>query len=141
MSSVTTKDQIINNVITFEQYLNSKTEDEVTFARKLLKESRNAVLYKIDGENRFAPSKFMAFQTNSMKEYKKTEEKEEKDASHIVEKVLRISAFSNTTTETKFQEYMKSLKIKPDAHERKYWRIKAGEGKNLDLKMAEVMKG
>ena len=53
-------DQIIENIKTIEQYLNSAVAEEKQFAQDLIKKGRSMVIYKVGGTNHFAPSSLNA---------------------------------------------------------------------------------
>ena len=50
-------DQVIENIKTIEQYLHSENAAEKQFAQDLVKKGRSMLIYKVNGQNHFAPSR------------------------------------------------------------------------------------
>lgn len=133
MDFVRTKDDIINNTITFEQYMRSSDSAEREFAENLLRTGKKFLVYKVEGENHFAPNGFVAYKKNTMKDYISNEGKEKIEANPELDKILKVSSFTNPKTEEKFLSYVDSKGIKPEDADRKYWRLKDSRGKNFDF--------
>jgi 5-methylcytosine-specific restriction protein A len=134
VQTITKKQDFIDNSITFEGYLTGKDKAKKKFAEDLLKTETEFSVYKVNGENHFAPSKFGAIKGTTMDSYLKNLEKEAKDPKHVVTKVIG-TPFSNNTIETKFEDYLDSLGLKNKHEKHTFWRVKDERGKNLDIKI------
>tara|TARA_R110002096_G_scaffold429588_1_gene642589 strand:+ start:474 stop:881 length:408 start_codon:yes stop_codon:yes gene_type:complete len=131
MTAVRKRDDIIDNIETFEGYLRSSKKDEKDFAIKTVKEATSILVYKVNGENHFAPARFVAYKNNKMAAFLK-EEEDARDVINIMTKIVGLP-FKNDKIIEKFNEYAGQFtKTVPD-HERQYWRIKDERRKNLDI--------
>lgn len=138
MDFVRTKDDVVDNVKTFEAYLQSSQDAEVKFAKGMMGKGKTFLVYKVDGDNHFAPSEFLGPKKNTMKEHLANLDEDDQRATPMIDKVLKVSPFINKTIEEKFQKYIKSLGLKADNSERKYWRLKDSRGKNYDIKLEDI---
>lgn len=134
MEFVKKRDDIIDNLKTFEQMLRKGTEEEKKFAVNQIHNSEQLLVYKVNGENRFAPCRYIAFRKNSLAEFKETKVKDDRDIRDILIKIVG-NWFTNSSTEEKYLEYAKNYDGKIARVPRMFWRIKDERGKNLDLKI------
>lgn len=132
MEFVKSHDDIVENIKTLENYLSSSDIAEKDFAQNLIKKSRTFFVYKVDGQNHFAPSRFSGYKNNSLDKHDEKYEKDGKDTNTVIDKIIGRT-FSNETTETKFKEYCEKLGIVPGKAKRRYWRLKEKFGKNLSI--------
>ena len=132
MAYVRTLNDIIKNLETLEQYITAGSKEETAYAKELVKDSVNMVVYKVEGINHFAPSVFVGYAANSMKNELKTRDEDHSEADKKVGKVVGKEAFSNGIMETNFAKYCDSLGVKPPKQERLYWRLYEG-GSYLEL--------
>ncbi|NND93973.1 MAG: hypothetical protein HKN45_03855 [Flavobacteriales bacterium] len=132
MSFVTKRPDIIKNLEKFETYLNSKKKDEKDFAIAETLEEDLIMIYKVDGENKFLPARFVAYKGNDVKAYAKIKDEENKDVEKVMTKVVGLP-FSNQGTIDKFSVYIKSLSKKKFSTDRTFWRLKDERGKNFNL--------
>jgi hypothetical protein len=133
MQFITKKQDLVDNALIFEGYLKGKDKAQKEFAENLFMSSTAFSVYKVKGENHFAPNDFLAFKKNSMKDFLKNAEKEDRDTKSTVTKIIG-APFANDTIESKFKAYAESLGLKASADKRTYWRVKDERGKNLDIK-------
>jgi 5-methylcytosine-specific restriction protein A len=134
MDFISKKSDAINNITTFEGYLTGKDKEQREFAMNLMKNGKTFCVYKVNGENHFAPSRFCGFKENSMTAYLKNEESDTRDTNSVLDKVIG-KHFSNDTIEEKFSAYVTSLGIAAAATKNNFWRVKDERGKNLDIKL------
>lgn len=131
MTAVRKRDDIIDNIETFEGYLRSSKKEEKDFAIKSIKEATSILVYKVNGENHFGPARFMAYKSNKMAAQLK-EEEDPREVINIMTKIVGLP-FKNDKIIEKFHEYAGQFtKTVPD-HLRQYWRIKDERRKNLDI--------
>lgn len=135
MQYVTKRDDVIENIKILENYISSGTKEEKEFALDIVLNSTDQVIYKVHGENRFGPVRFVVDKKNSMAEYKKNlEVVEQKEINNVITKIIG-NPFFNDKTDEKFAEYVANFKKKLPKQPRNFWRIKDERGKNLDLKL------
>lgn len=133
MKAVTKRDDIVKNITTFEGYLSSKDKKDKEFAVEAIRNAPTLLVYKVNGDNHFAPAGFVAYKGLKIEDFKQVDE-EDREISNIMTKIVGLP-FSNSTTEEKFEEYLtKHTKSVPDK-ERQFWRIKDERRKNLDLSL------
>lgn len=134
MNFIKKRQDVIDNIITLEGYLTGKDKTQKQFAEQLVKSSKTFCVYKVNGENHFAPSRFLGYKNNTMDDHLANEGKDGKDANSAIDKVVGRH-FTNDTTEEKFKAYVSSLGLTAVESTRKYWRVKDERGKNLDIKL------
>jgi hypothetical protein len=130
-------DQIIENVKTMEQYLNSDNPDEKEFAQDLVKKGRSMVIYKVNGQNHFAPARFIGFKKNSRSAYIENENRETRDNGPILQTLLG-KAFTHAPIEKEFNDYANSFKGHTLKSKRKYWRVRGEDNKYFELEAKEL---
>lgn len=134
MQLITRKQDLIDNLITFEGYLNGDNEAQKQFAKDLLLVSSKLCVYKVDGENQFAPISFLVYMGNTSEDYFVNEEENTRDTSKTGTKVLGKS-FSHDAIQERYAAYAKSIGLDVAKANREYWRVKDDRGKNLELKL------
>ncbi|MGB0369567.1 MAG: hypothetical protein ACPGU4_09465 [Flavobacteriales bacterium] len=132
MAFVRTLNDIIKNLETLEQYITAGSKEEVAYAKEIIQKATDMVVYKVEGVNHFAPSIFVAYPGNTMKNELATRDDDHSDANKKVAKVVGKEAFTNGIMETNFAKYCSSLGVKPPKQERLYWRLYEG-GSYLEL--------
>ncbi|MBI9066633.1 MAG: hypothetical protein JEZ09_05030 [Salinivirgaceae bacterium] len=132
MELVTKKQQIIDNIIRLEKYLYHSTKSDIKQAKDLVKSGRTIIIYKVNGEDHFAPSRFVGYIDNDLKKHLEFEEKDGKDTNPVITKVLG-NPFSNDKIENKFIDYCAKIGVEVPDNNRSYWRIRDNRGKYLDL--------
>lgn len=133
MPFVTKREQVVENLKTFEDHIRSGKKDEVDWAVKLLISAETIVIYKVNGENHFAPSEFCAHIGNTIADFN-DDETPLKDISKVLTKIIG-NPFNNEKTDEKHVEYCAKfgkVKLNPD---REFWRVKDERGKNLNFKI------
>ena len=129
-------EQIIENIKTLEHYLVSEHEEERLFAINLIKKERSMVIYRVRGENHFAPIKFLGFKKNSKSAYIDNEKKETRDTIPTINSLLG-KPFTHDPIEKEFMDYAAHFNGSTLKSKRKYWRIRNDNNKYLELEMPE----
>jgi hypothetical protein len=132
MQLVSDKNQIIDNIILLEKYLKSNDINEKEFAENLIRRGRTIIIYKVDNENHFAPSRFVGYANNEMSKHISNDEKDGKETNPVITKIIG-RAFQNEKIENKFIDYCNQLGIDHPNNKRSFWRIKNSDGDNLNL--------
>ena len=129
-------DQIIENIKTIEHYLNSDNAEEKEFARELVKKGRAMLIYKVNGQNHFAPSNFLGFKKNSKSEHIDNQNRESRDTAPTLQSLMG-KPFSHIAIEKEFNDYANSFKGHTLKSKRKYWRIRDEHNKYFELNLPE----
>lgn len=132
MTIVTKRSDIISNLETYVKFLGSKKKEEQEFALNEILSEECIIIYKVDGENAFAPARFTVHKKNSIKEYKEQMEYTNKEITNVMTKVVGLP-FTNAGTVDKFSAYVKSITKKKFSTDRTFWRLKDERGKNFNL--------
>lgn len=135
MQFIRIKQDLVDNIITLEGYLNSSDEKEKKFAQDLIEKALTMVVYKVNGENHFAPGRFLGYAKNTMAAHLSNDETDGKETNAVIDKALNITSFSNDTTEGKFLQYLEKVGLSADNNKRRYWRLKDPKGKNYNFDM------
>lgn len=134
MEFVKKRDDIIDNLKSFEDLLRNGNEEERKFAVNQVQNSEQLLVYKVNGDNHFAPCRYIAFRANSYATFNDAKEKDDRDIRDLLNKIVG-NWFTNTSTEEKYMAYAKKFDGKIAKIPRMFWRIKDERGKNLDLKI------
>jgi len=133
MSVVTKRSDIISNLEIYVGYLDSKKKEEQEFALNEILTEDLIIIYKLDGENAFAPARFTVHKKNDIKGFNGfKEDYTDKDVTNTMTKVVGLP-FTNQGTVDKFSVYVKGLTKKKFSTERTFWRLKDERGKNFNL--------
>src|SRR5580704_10622490 len=81
-------DQIIENIKTMEHYLNSEDEGEKQFAQDLIKKGRSMLIYKVNGQNHFAPIRFLGYKKNTKPAHLENEKRESRDTAPTIQSLM-----------------------------------------------------
>ena len=125
-------DQIIDNIKTLEIYLNSEVAEDKLFAQDLIKKGRSMMIYKVNGENHFIPSKFAMYKKNSHREYLDNLKRDLADPAAMSQTLLG-KPFTHAAIEAEFAKYADTFKGSTLKSKRKYWRVRGADNKYLEL--------
>lgn len=136
MGFVTKRDDVVDNLITFEKHLRSRKKKEKDWAVGELLKADKVVIYKVDGENHFAPAGFCAHVDNSIEAY----EEDTTEMKDIVKTLTKIigNSFYNEKTDEKHVEYAAKYGKATPNQNRDFWRVKDERGKNYNVKWEKV---
>ena len=132
MEFVQTKEQLIDNIRILEKYLLEGNEQEKEFAYDMVRRGKTIVVYKVNGENHFAPSRFIGYKNNCMDCHLENDDKDGRETNPVIDKLIGRS-FANDLTDSKFVDYCNKMGIEAHNNKRRFWRMKDGDGKNLVL--------
>ena len=128
-------DQLEKNLETVEYYITEGSDAENKEATRLISMGRCFVAYEIEGELRFAPSRFVGYQNNTIKQHKESTTKDGKKTNPTIDKIIDNKLLPNDNLEKAFLKYCHSLGIEPYKNKRKYWKLNLSNdfNSNLDL--------
>ena len=119
MNVVSTEQEIRDNLAQFENYLC----DEPKFAHDLIRKGRCFIAYKIDGEIRFSPSRYIGYLSNTMSKHIDNSSKNGTVTNSAINKVVGVSLSENDELEKEYLSFTSKLGIKPNNNNRRYWNI------------------
>ena len=125
-------DQVIENIRTFEKYLHSDNLAEKQFAQDLVKKGRSMIIYKVNGENHFAPIRFLGYKKNNMVAHLDNENKAVRDTAPAIQSLMG-KPFTHVAIENEFAEYAGQIKGNTLKSKRKYWRVRNDQNKYFEL--------
>jgi len=125
---ISTFNHLIQNINTIESCLTEGNDDERLEASKLIKQGICFVAYKVGKEIRFAPSRFIGYHNNTIKEHL-TIKKNGNETNKAISKILKSKPAAYITLEKKYIDYCSKLGSKPNveggafSNTRQYWTI------------------
>lgn len=79
------------NLETLENYLNSPVQKEREYALDRVKLGTCFVVYEINGQNHFAPSRFIGYKDNTMGKHDNNDEKDGRETNPAISGVLKTA--------------------------------------------------
>jgi hypothetical protein len=128
METITTKEQLKQNIRTFETYLNSQDTAVRDYTYELCKKGICFVAYKISGSWHFAPSRFLGYVNNSLEQHEKNNTKDGRVTNPAIDTILNKKPDSIQELEECYIDFCNKLGIVPNKTgafgvARKYWQI------------------
>lgn len=125
---VKTREEIKHNIQVLDKYLSDKVDPEYSYALDLIKKGICFVVDDTSGRNKYYPSRFIGYVSNSMDKHQNNESKDGKITNPAISKILGSKPESNLEYEKDYREYCESLGIIPREKgafgiERKYWKL------------------
>ena len=105
------------------------TEEERLEASKLIKRGTCFIAYKIDSELRFAPSRFLGYENNTLSKHA-IMDVDGRKTNKAISKILKPNKLKVGAYEEQYLDYCTNLGIKPQTKggafgvKRKYWLLK-----------------
>lgn len=125
MHFVITLDDIIENIETFDKYIDDPAMQD--FAIKLMNEGRSFVAVKKESGFRFYPSKFVGFKENSFENYNRHNKDGQIDPSQSISQIMKHKPDPSKDMEMEYQAFCTELRFTAsaleDEEERKFWVI------------------
>lgn len=119
--TVSSIEEIKNNIKIIDSYLASKDNDEVSWAKELIRRGRHFIAVPVEDGFRFYPSRFIGYADNTMSRHDSNDEKDGKETSPVISKVLNLKLQFNDKLEYQYKDYCDSLGLKVTEYKRKYW--------------------
>ncbi len=125
MNPITNQEQLIKNINSVENYFIEGTEVEKKIISDLIRKGKCLVAYKVNGENRFAPSRFLGYLNNTIKKHLNSREDKDidgKETNVLISKVIKGKLLTDKILEKNYIKYCKNLGVEPSKYsKRKYW--------------------
>ena len=132
MEFIKNLNDIVTNLLTLEGYLRSDNAAERQFAQDLVKNGKTILVYKVNGENHFAPSRWSGYRNNSMAAHQANGTKDGRETNPEIDGLIG-KAFANATIEGKFLAYCVSLALEVPNNKRRFWRMPGIDERYLNL--------
>lgn len=120
MERIENQEQLIKNLNTIEQYLQSDSEEDYWTMAEYIANGKVFVAYLVNGQYHFAPSRFVGYQNNSLEEHDANEAKHGTKTTDRINKILGKKQF-NANLEKNYIKYCKLLDVNPSNNHRTYW--------------------
>jgi len=123
MDVVSTEKEIKENLAQFENYLCDGTEEEQKFAHDLIRRGSCFIAYKIDGDLRFSPSRYIGYLNNTMSKHLNNSSKDGKITNPAITEVVGSTLLQSDELESGYLSFTSILGIEPNNKTRKYWNL------------------
>lgn len=123
MVEIKNKKQLIRNLETIEQYLQSEFDEVFNPMAKLIANGKVFVAYLVDGDYHFAPSRFVGYRNNTLKKHEANTSKDGRVTNRSISKVLDQSNCFYKELEKHYITYCLWLGVIPSKKDRTYWLI------------------
>ena len=135
MKLIETIDQLENNLETVEYYISEGSDSEIKEATRLISAGSCFVCYEIEGDLRFAPSRFIGYKNNTINRHDKSTIKHGTITNGAINKIMDNKLLPNDELEKAFLKYCHNLGIEPYNKKRKFWKLKLSKefNSNIDL--------
>jgi len=128
MELITTMEQLKKNIVTFDNYLIKRTFEQKDWAKKRILEGICFVVYSINNELRFAPSRFLGYVDNEIKKHKSSTTKDGRKTNPAISIILGCEPIINENFLTKYLDYCEKIGVKKRNYgSRRYARKFGGE--------------
>lgn len=115
-------EELKDNLLTIESYLDlDYSERERDFALSLIQKGKNLVVYKVQNEFHFAPSRFVGYKSNDIDKHILNETKDGKDTTPIINLLSGNKLSFNQDIENAYMAYCKALNLEIHKNKRQYW--------------------
>ena len=132
MEFVSNKEEIIENIKLLESYLHSNDKEKEEFASNLVRRGKTLVVYKVNGEDHFTPSRFIGYKGNTMENHIQNDEKDGRDTNPVITEIIG-KPYPTSKLDEKFIIYCNKLNIKIQYNKKKYWRLRDSNRKYLNI--------
>ncbi len=127
MDTVTNQEEIEQNLAVLENYLCDGSEDEQRFAHELIRQGTCFVAYQINGELRFAPSRYIGYLDNNRAKHEEERKRKNIDGRETNDSIKKIfdkkQPIEDINLDKGYEKFATSLGIDPTKKQRKYWRL------------------
>lgn len=128
MKCVQSLEEIKQNMLVLDSYLDKKCESEYSFALSLVRKGNCFIAVKTEVGYRFYPSRFIGYVGNTMDKHLNNMEKDGKVTNPVISKVLNQKLSYNSKLEKEYRNYCEHLGFIANEKgtfgvERKYWEL------------------
>ena len=128
MKLIENPEQLFKNLETLENYLTEGDEIQMLEANLLIKRGTCFVAYKVDGELRFSPSRFIGYLNNNIEKHQNSTTKHGGITNNAISKVLKSKPINDDDLDYEYLKYCHKLGITPSEKgsfgvKRKFWKL------------------
>jgi hypothetical protein len=121
---VNSREDIIINLKTLEQYKNSTNPRIKEFYNALIKNGKCFAVYRTDQGSGFAPSKFIGYRNNTMEAHVPDVGKDGKKTNPVIDRILKYRLKYKATLEAEYKKFCREYcEREPSKKKRAYWDI------------------
>ena len=126
MKTVSTIEELKENLDTMDRYIANKHDPEYSFAIDLIKKGICFVPRVVDGHVHFYPSRFIGYVHNTMTLHENNENKDGRETNPVISRICKTNCFADTEMEKAYRVYCEELGFTAREHgpfgvERKFW--------------------
>lgn len=135
MKLIESIEQLEKNLETVEYYITEGSDAENKEATRLICAGTCFVAYEIDGQFRFAPSRFIGYKNNTINQHRESTIKHGTITNGAINRIMDNRLEPNEELEKAFLKYCHNLGIEPYNKKRKYWKLNLSKefNSNIDL--------
>ncbi len=109
VKTITTDDQLLDNLRTIDTYLTSKDDETKKYAIDRVKRGTCFVVDKVKDAYRFYPSRFVGYIDNSIQSHENNPDTDGRVTNRAIDKVLETKPIQSEFLEAKYKEYCNRL--------------------------------
>ena len=126
MKTVMNFDELTANMQLLDEYLESNTDPEYSYALALVKRGTCFIALPYNGTYKFYPSRFTGYAKNNMDAHQNNNQKDGRDTNPAISMILGMKPKSNPKLDKIYRDYCESLGFVANERgsfgvERKYW--------------------
>lgn len=124
MELIETLEDLKANAKTLSSYLKSEDFEKKLFASELIKNGKCFVVFKIENDMEFYPSKFLGYIGNNKDRHEKAKKERTIDgriSNQRIDELLKCGCMPNESYEKEFQKFCFKHNINPKNQNRKFW--------------------
>ena len=126
MKTVDSLTEIKSNIKVIDNYLKSKNDEKVSYAKQLIKKGICFIAIANENGYSFYPSRFIGYANNNMSKHEKNEEKDGKETNPVISNLLNANPEFDEKLEEEYKKYCEFLGFKANKSgafgvQRKYW--------------------
>lgn len=130
MRTISTYDELIENVDTLKAYMVSKDAEDHSFACKLIRLGVCFVVHIVDGKPFFAPSRFIGYRNNTRTFHLKNQSRDGRVTNEVIDSIVGTKPSRSKALDQEYRKFCVRLGIEPRENgpfgsERRFWTLSA----------------
>ena len=128
MNTIKSKDELLQNIKTLDEYLNKEEGQEYEFALNLIKRGTCFIVVKNDDNYKFYPSRFIGYSNNTMYKHQNNYYKDGRVTNAAINDIFGYKPIVDVELDEKYKNYCNKLGFnayKKGSYgvERKFWNL------------------
>ncbi|HFC8455355.1 MAG: HNH endonuclease [Neisseria sp.] len=120
---VSSKEEIIENLIRFALYQYSEDESEKIYFKERLRKGQNLVFASYGSNYIFCPSRFVGYKNCIINNHRAAINKNGSETTKQISRLLGVKNTENKIAEKEYLKLCKKMGISPENRKRTYWKI------------------